>query len=199
MWAATPSATTGLSPGGWSRSRPTPTRVGGQGPRRGWLCLHLTGRAMHRPRWSTLLGGRRSPATCRNPGPHSGKRKIHGKDGLLGLVRRATPWGARHPRAARAGQGSSRYMMARSEHLTLPLTVTIELRKRRSAQRWAGPYSHGGSQGFKSPHLHPTKALVTGLAGRFRRAGAVPHPPTGQQPGSNRERKRPTVARSRPR
>jgi hypothetical protein len=24
--------------------------------------------------------------------------------------------------------------------------------------------SHGGSQGFKSPHLHPTKALVTGLA-----------------------------------
>jgi hypothetical protein len=48
--------------------------------------------------------------------------------------------------------------------------------------------SHGGSQGFKSPHLHPTSALVTGLAGRFRRAGAVPGSPSGQQTGSNRER-----------
>jgi hypothetical protein len=28
--------------------------------------------------------------------------------------------------------------------------------------------SHGGSQGFKSPHLHPTKVLVTGLAGSLR-------------------------------
>jgi hypothetical protein len=33
----------------------------------------------------------------------------------------------------------------------------------------------------------PTTALVTGLAGRFRRAGAVPGSPTGQQTGSNRE------------
>jgi hypothetical protein len=48
--------------------------------------------------------------------------------------------------------------------------------------------SHGGSQGFKSPHLHPTTALVTGLAGRLRRAGAVPGSPSGQQMGSNRER-----------
>jgi hypothetical protein len=42
------------------------------------------------------------------------------------------------------------------ERLTLPLTVRSELRKRWSAQRWAVTYSHGGSQGFKSPHLHPT-------------------------------------------
>ena len=53
--------------------------------------------------------------------------------------------------------------------------------------------SHGGSQGFKSPHLHPTTALVTGLAGPFRRAGAVPDPSAGQQTGSNRERKRPPM------
>ena len=33
--------------------------------------------------------------------------------------------------------------------------------------------SHGGSQGFKSPHLHPTTALVTGLAGRLRRAQRI--------------------------
>jgi hypothetical protein len=43
--------------------------------------------------------------------------------------------------------------------------------------------SHGGSQGFKSPHLHPTTALVTGLAGRSRRAGAVLDPAVGQQTG----------------
>jgi hypothetical protein len=44
--------------------------------------------------------------------------------------------------------------------------------------------SHGGSQGFKSPHLHPTTALVTGLAGLFRRAAAVQGrlPANGQQP-----------------
>ena len=54
--------------------------------------------------------------------------------------------------------------------------------------------SHGGSQGFKSPHLHPHKALVTGLAGHIRPAGAVPGPRTGQQTGSNRERNGPRCA-----
>jgi hypothetical protein len=42
-----------------------------------------------------------------------------------------------------------------------------------------------GSQGFKSPHLHPTNALVTGLAGHLRRAGDVPGLPSRQQMGSN--------------
>jgi hypothetical protein len=51
--------------------------------------------------------------------------------------------------------------------------------------------SHGGSQGFKSPHLHPTSALVTGLPGRLRRAGAVPGSPARQQMGSNRQRNGP--------
>jgi hypothetical protein len=45
--------------------------------------------------------------------------------------------------------------------------------------------SHGGSQGFKSPHLHPTYALVTGLAGHFRRVGVAPEPLPGQQTGSS--------------
>src|SRR5512132_1289168 len=33
-----------------------------------------------------------------------------------------------------------------SERLTSSLTVARDLGKRSSAQRWAGPYSHGGSQ-----------------------------------------------------
>ena len=45
--------------------------------------------------------------------------------------------------------------------------------------------SHGGSQGFKSPHLHPTTALVIGLARPLRQAGVAPDPPTGQHTGSN--------------
>ena len=47
--------------------------------------------------------------------------------------------------------------------------------------------SHGGSQGFKSPHLHPTTALVIGLAGHLRRAGALSDRNVGQQMGSNCE------------
>jgi transposase-like protein len=35
---------------------------------------------------STLLGGLRSPATWGNAGPHSGKCKIHGKDGVAGSI-----------------------------------------------------------------------------------------------------------------
>ena len=66
-----------------------------------------------------------------------------------------------------------------SERLTSPLTVGVELRKRLSAQRWAATYSHGGSQGFKSPPLHP--CLVT--SGNVGRAfGGVPFWPG--RPGS---------------
>jgi len=75
-----------------------------------------------------------------------------------------------------------------SRHLTLPPTVGRELRRCWLACRSPPTRSHGGSQGFKSPHLHPHKALVTGLADRIRRAGAVPGFPSGQQTGSNRER-----------
>jgi hypothetical protein len=46
--------------------------------------------------------------------------------------------------------------------------------------RSAVQISHGGSQGFKSPHLHPTYALVTGLAACFRRAEDIPAPLSGQ-------------------
>jgi hypothetical protein len=42
-----------------------------------------------------------------------------------------------------------------SRHLTSPLTVLRELRRCRLAWRSAPTRSHGGSQGFKSPHLHP--------------------------------------------
>jgi hypothetical protein len=77
---------------------------------------------------------------------------------------------------------------ASSRHLTSPLTVLRELARCRLAWRSPPTRSHGGSQGFKSPHLHPTTALATGLAGHLRRAGAVPGASTGQQTGSNRER-----------
>jgi hypothetical protein len=42
-----------------------------------------------------------------------------------------------------------------SRHLTSPLTVVRELRRCRLAWRSLPTRSHGGSQGFKSPHLYP--------------------------------------------
>src|SRR5215218_4954605 len=45
-----------------------------------------------------------------------------------------------------------------SRHLTSPLTVPRELRRCRLAWRSPPTRSHGGSQGFKSPHLHPQLA-----------------------------------------
>jgi hypothetical protein len=45
--------------------------------------------------------------------------------------------------------------------------------------------SHGGSRGFKSPHLHPTTALVIGLAEVTRQAGNLLELLPGQQTGSN--------------
>ena len=39
---------------------------------------------------STLLEYLRSAATCRNAGPHSGEREIHGKDGPPVRFRRAS-------------------------------------------------------------------------------------------------------------
>jgi hypothetical protein len=42
-----------------------------------------------------------------------------------------------------------------SRHLTSPLTVPRELRRCWLAWRLPPTRSHGGSQGFKSPHLHP--------------------------------------------
>jgi hypothetical protein len=42
------------------------------------------------------------------------------------------------------------WMKPSSERLTSPLTVGIDLQKRRTAQWLAAIYSHGGSQGFKS-------------------------------------------------
>ena len=102
-------------------------------------------------------------------GWHSAERSIHGKD--------------------RVGSRASvtRTSSPSSRHLISPLTVLRELRRCRLAWRSPPTRSHGGSQGFKSPHLHPTTALVTGLAGHFRRAGAVPGSRSGQQTGSNRE------------
>ena len=90
----------------------------------------------------------------------------------MGPVVRATKDPPRSPRTSR--------------HLTSPLTVPRDQQRCRLAWRLPPTRSHGGSQGFKSPHLHPTTALVTGLAGLLRRAGALLEPLPGQQTGSNR-------------
>ena len=50
--------------------------------------------------------------------------------------------------------------LASSRHLTSPLTVPRELRRCRLAWRSPPTRSHGGSQGFKSPHLHPQHSQV---------------------------------------
>ena len=50
---------------------------------------------------STLLGGLRSTATCRNAGLHSGGRKIHGKDGVAGSI----PAGGSTPRLTSGNAG----------------------------------------------------------------------------------------------
>ena len=55
-----------------------------------------------------------------------------------------------------------------SRHLTSPLTFQRELRRCRLAWRLPPTRSHGGSQGFKSPHLHPQNGRSER---RQRRAG----------------------------
>jgi hypothetical protein len=63
-----------------------------------------------------------------------------------------------------------------SRHLTSPLTVLRELRRCRLAWRSPPTRSHGGSQGFKSPHLHPHNSPG------HRPGGG--HPPGRRRPGS---------------
>ena len=69
---------------------------------------------------------------------------------------------------------------------------------RNSVQECPLQISHGGSQGFKSPHLHPTTALVTGLAGHLRRAqritgGLVSHWQAKARPADSSRRPAPGV------
>ena len=73
-----------------------------------------------------------------------------------------------------------------SRHLTSPLTVPRELRRCRLAWRLPPTRSHGGSQGFKSPHLHPQHrrserrqrraAALTACCGRSTAASASRSP-----------------------
>jgi hypothetical protein len=62
---------------------------------------------------STLLGGLRSPATCRNAGLHSGERKIHGKDGVAGSI----PAGGSTPRLTSGNAGGSPSGAAGAGHI----------------------------------------------------------------------------------
>jgi hypothetical protein len=57
-----------------------------------------------------------------------------------------------------------------SRHLTSPLTVRRELRRCRFAWRSPPTRSHGGSQGFKSPHLHPKLAGQSVASAERRRS-----------------------------
>ena len=80
--------------------------------------------------------------------------------------------------AAKAPRGRS----SSSRHLTSPLTVVRELRRCRLAWRSAPTRSHGGSQGFKSPHLHPryqqVRASPASSGRRSPRSGAALGPRT---------------------
>jgi hypothetical protein len=93
--------------------------------------------------------------------------------------------------AAKAPRGRS----SSSRHLTSPLTVARELRRCRLAWRSAPTRSHGGSQGFKSPHLHPPKSPGHRPGGSLppgRHRSRFPYrAANGQQP----RRKRPTATR----
>jgi hypothetical protein len=91
----------------------------------------------------------RLAATWRNGGSHSASRRL--------LTRKRPSHEAWRSSMNGDGVGQVRSLTRPAwERLTLPLTVRGELGKRWSAQRWSVTYSHGGSQGFKSPHLHPT-------------------------------------------
>jgi hypothetical protein len=67
-----------------------------------------------------------------------------------------------------------------SRHITSPLTVETHLRKRWSAWRCAADYSHGGSQGFKSPHLHPQTRRSERRQRRAGGAHCILRPPHGR-------------------
>jgi hypothetical protein len=71
----------------------------------------------------------------------------------------------------------------------MSLTVGGELRKRRFAQRWAGPYSHGGSQGFKSPHLHSQSRRSERRQRHVGDARCMSGPRWGRAPDSRSTRK----------
>jgi hypothetical protein len=82
-----------------------------------------------------------------------------------------------------------------SRHLTSPLTVLRELRRCRLAWRSAPTRSHGGSQGFKSPHLHPTKPWSPAWRVISRWADVLLEPLAAEN-GQLPRRMRPVAARS---
>ena len=111
-----------------------------------------------------------------------------------GRMRDSTALGSIHGKDRVAGQGSRRPRKSSpsSRHLTSPLTVPRELRRCRLAWRLPPTRSHGGSQGFKSPHLHPHNShghrpggLLSPGRCRSRVAGRAAN---GQQPRTKRPR-----------
>jgi hypothetical protein len=87
--------------------------------------------------------------------------------------------GSERPRPQEGNPPSSR-------HLTSPLTVPCELRRCRLAWRSPPTRSHGGSQGFKSPHLHPQTSRSERRRSSVGGAHRVPGPRWGREHSRNR-------------
>jgi hypothetical protein len=140
---------------------------------------------------STLLEGLRSRATCANAGPHSGECKIHGKDGLLDLVGELL-----HEEHDNFGQPSSASLFLGTPWRCVRTPYFAPDGPDRPAETQLGTAVSGSllarrKSGFKSPHLHPIEALVSGpgpcrttgrvvdIPGKSRRSGTcrVQHPP----------------------
>jgi hypothetical protein len=113
---------------------------------------------------ATLRGARGDPCTPR-PGRRSGLAASMWPHncGTYGTGRPAktpvrTALGRRSMVRMGPAVGTAEALMRKpssSRHLTSPLTVLRELRRCGLAWRSPPTRSHGGSQGFKSPHLHP--------------------------------------------
>ena len=187
-------------PSGWTlglRRRPSP-----QAPtldrraRPPYLRLSLRhGSTMQRPRGRTLLRGISLaqtppglPLATRLPGGFACRDSRRGSTlpGKVAPRSAAAPtsgaclvhvWATPHRNPAPI----VRFRGASSRHLTSPLTVGIDLRKRWSAWRWAADYSHGGSQGFKSPHLHPQPCSSERRRSIIGGAHLVPGPRRGRE------------------
>src|SRR5512132_2892476 len=85
-----------------------------------------------------------------------------------------------------------------SRHLTSPLTVPCDQGRRRYAWRSPPTRSHGGSQGFKSPHLHPQHCRSERRQPRAGDAYCILRPRRGRKLTSQCSRKAPRDQATRP-
>ena len=148
---------------------------------------------------STLLGGLRSAATCTNAGPHSGERKIHGKDGVAGSI----PAGGstQNGRSGKVLYPACRIPRAANRHLPENCQSDLYAVRRRAPPAHATPRrpsparptGHAGSCRAPSapawaPRRAPTASARSG-PGRWSAVGGD-HQRQCVQPGVDPQRRR---------